>query len=183
MKKIVLLLLILLSASAAFAAKPFRSGVYVNAKVGAMRVDMKRDGERKDDVVFPFAFALGLRIRHFRIEAEYNFATTAKRDNYEQQTDYVSGQVYYDIPFKTPIRPFVNFGMGRHSTQVKEKNVFKDTRRGWAWNLGGGVTWAVSNAVNIDLGYRYLNIGDLKTKVGTVKTKHHFAYIGWRYVF
>ena len=136
---------------------------------------MKRDSNKKDDVVFPFAVALGLRIRHFRIEAEYSFATKAKRDNYEQ--------VYYDIPFKTAIRPFVNFGMGRHNTKIKEGELYDDTRHGWSWNAGGGVTWNVSNAVNIDFGYRYIDIGDLKTQTGTVKTSHHFVYIGWRYVF
>ena len=183
MKKIALILLILLMATPVFAAKPLRSGIYIGAKTGAMRVNMKREGKKRDDVVFPFALALGLRIRHFRIEAEYSFATKAERDSYEQQTDIVSGQVYYDVPFKSAIRPYVNFGMGRHSTKVKEAKLFNDTRRGWAWNLGAGVTWNVSNAVNIDLGYRYIDIGDLKTQTGTIKTSHHFAYIGWRYVF
>ena len=169
--------------SPAFAAKPLRSGVYVNTKVGLMRTEMKREGKRKDDVVFPFAMALGLRLRNFRVEAEYAFSTKAETDNYEQQTDTIFGQIYYDVPFKSPILPFFNVGGGRHSTKIKEKDVFKESRHGWGWNVGGGVTWNVSNAVNIDLGYRYLDIGDLKTRTGTIKTKHHFVYVGWRYVF
>ena len=189
MKKIALVLLVVLMATPVFAAKPLRSGLYIGAKTGAMRVNMKREGEKEDDIVFPFALSLGMRIRHFRLEAEYSFGTKAKFENgYEQETEVVSGQLYYDIPFKSAIRPFVNFGIGRHSTRIKEiktltRNGFKETRKGWKWDVGAGVTWNISNAVNIDLGYRYLNIGNLKTQNGTMKTQHHFVYIGWRYVF
>ena len=183
MKRIVLFLMLALMTMPAFAAKPLRSGLYINTKVGLMRAEMKREGKRKEDVVFPFAFALGLRLRNFRIEAEYAFATKAKSDKYEQQTDTIFGQLYYDIPFKSPIRPYFNVGGGRHNSTVKEKDVFKENCHGWAWNIGGGVTWNISNAVNLDLGYRYLDIGDFKTQKGTVKTAHHFVYIGWRYVF
>ena len=183
MRRIIIAVGILLMAQTVWAAAPLRSGLYVNTKAGAMRTEIKRDGKKGDDVVFPFAVALGLRLRNIRVEAEYTFATSAKKDNYEQQTDTMFAQLYYDIPFKAPIRPFLNVGGGRHNTTVKEKNVFKEERKGWAYNLGAGVTWSVSNAVNIDFGYRYLDIGDLKTKNGTVKNKNHIAYIGWRYVF
>ena len=186
MKKIVLSLLILLMAVPALAEAPRsepRSGLFVGTKVGLMRVQMKRDREKKDDLVFPFAVSLGLRLRRFRVEAEYAFATKAKREKYEQQTDTIMGQLYYDLFFKAPLHPYLNVGVGRHETKVKEKGLFKEERKGWAWNVGGGMTWNVSNAVNIDFGYRFLDIGDLKTETGTVKTQHHFVFIGWRYVF
>lgn len=188
MKKIILVLLALLMTTPVFAAKPLRSGLYIGAKTGAMRVNMKRDGEKKDDVVFPFGLSLGMRIRHFRLEAEYTFSTKAKYELYEQETETIGAQLYYDIPFKSPIRPFANFGIGRHMTHIKEgktltRNGFKEKRKGWGYNVGGGVTWNISNAVNIDLGYRYMDIGKIKTQNGTIKTQHHFVYIGWRYVF
>ena len=186
MRKIVLSLLILLMAVPALAEAPRsepRSGLFIGTKVGVMRTQMKLDRERKDDVVFPFAVSLGLRLRQFRVEAEYTFATKAKRDKYEQQTDTMLGQLYYDVLFRAPLHPYLNVGIGRHNTKVKEKNVFKEERKGWAWNVGAGMTWNVSNAVNIDFGYRYLDIGDLKTANGTIKTRHHFVFLGWRYVF
>lgn len=183
MKKLALFLLAVLFASSAFATAPLRSGLYVGTKAGVVRANMKKEGENKEAFAFPFAVALGLRIRHVRLEAEYTFSSVAKKDNYEQQTDTMFAQLYYDIPFKSPIRPFLNVGAGRHVTKIKEKNVYKDERHGLAYNLGAGVTWNVSTAVNIDLGYRYLNVGDLKTRTGTVKPKQHIAYIGWRYVF
>ena len=183
MKKLFLLVLMCFAICPAFGAKPLRSGVYLNTKAGIMRTEAKRDGVKKDDLAFPFAIALGLRIRHFRVEAEYTFSTAAKMDGYEQETNVMSAQVYYDVPFKSPIRPFLNAGLGRHNTRIEEKNVPKEERHGMAWNVGGGITWNVTNAVNVDLGYRYLDVGDFKTRSGTVKTSHHWVYIGWRYGF
>lgn len=183
MRKIIVALFVLFVANSVLAAPPLRSGVYLNTKAGVMRTTIKQDGKKVDDYVMPFAFSLGLRLRSVRVEAEYMFSTKAKKDNYEQQTDTLMAQLYYDVPFKSVIRPFFNVGAGRYESKIKERNIYNEKRRGWAYNLGGGVTWNVSNAVNIDLGYRYLMIDDFKTSTGTVKLQHHFAYIGWRYVF
>ena len=183
MRKILVFLLAVFVTTEVMATPPLRSGLYINTKAGAMRTIMKKDGKKADDVVIPFAVALGLRLRSVRVELEYMFSTKAKKDNYEQQTETAMAQLYYDIPFKSPIRPFLNVGGGRYESKIKEKDVFKSKRSGWAYNLGGGITWNVTNAVNIDIGYRYLMIDDFKTNTGTVKLQHHMAYIGWRYVF
>ena len=184
MRKILLVMAILMMWGSAFAAAPMRSGLYVNTKAGLMRTIMKKDNKKEDDVVLPFAVALGLRLRSVRVEAEYLFSTKAKMGDYEQQTDTMTAQLYYDVPFKSAIRPFFNVGAGRYESRIEEKNVYKKEKRsGWAYNLGGGVTWNVTNAVNIDVGYRYLMIDDFKTSTVTVKLQHHYAYIGWRYVF
>lgn len=181
MRKIALFFAVCLFSSTVFAA-PLRSGLYVNAKAGAMRTNITTPSEKGDDVPFMMALALGGRIRHFRIEAEYKFGTKAKMKDYEQQMEAVTCQLYFDIPFKSPIRPFVNGGLGRHETKITQGKD-EETRKGSVWNLGGGVTWNVSNAVNIDIGYRYIDTGDFKTRHGTVETKNHFVYLGWRYVF
>ena len=183
MKKLALLLLCLMVASPAFAVSPLRSGFYVNAKVGAMRSQIKADGEKKDDVAFPGAIALGARIRYLRVEAEYMFSTVAKMHGYEQEVEMVSGQLYYDVPFKTKIRPFANAGWGYQRTKIKKDKSFSETKKGSVWNVGGGLTWNLSNAVNLDLGYRCLFLGDFKTRDGTIKTNNHMIYLGWRYVF
>jgi len=183
MRKLILIVALLMMSGSALAAVPMRSGLYVNTKAGAMRVVVKKDGKKSDDVVLPFALALGLRLRSVRVEAEYLFSSKAKMGKYEQQTDLMTAQFYYDIPFKSPIRPFFNVGGGRYESKIKEKDVYKEKRSGWAYNVGGGVTWNVTNAVNIDVGYRYIMLDNFKTNTGTVKLQHHYAYIGWRYVF
>ena len=182
MRKILFTLFVLMMTNSVWAAAPLRSGVYVNSKTGVMRTTIKKDGKKVDDFVLPFSIALGLRLRHMRVEAEYTFTTKAKKESYEQQTDTIMAQLYYDVPFKSAIRPFFNIGGGRYDADIKQKKI-KENRDGWAYNLGGGLTWNVSNAVNIDMGYRYLMIDALRTKTGTVKLQHHYVYFGWRYVF
>lgn len=182
MRKIVVVLFMLMMATTVWAKAPLRSGLYVNTKAGTMRTTIKKDKEKVNDFVMPFSMALGLRLRNIRVEAEYTFTTKAKKDKYEEQTDTLMGQLYYDLPFRSPIRPFFNVGLGRYDVSVKE-NKNKESVKGWAYNLGGGITWNVSNATNLDFGYRYLMIDDIKTKTGTVKLQHHYVYIGWRYVF
>ncbi len=185
MKKGILLVILSLFAATTVSAAPLRSGLYIGAKAGGMRTEWKKNEKSVEDTTFPFALALGLRLRNFRVEAEYMFSTKAKSGNYEQKTDTVFAQLYYDVPFKAPIRPFVNVGVGRHTTKVTrtEDVEYSEDRKGWAYNVGAGVTWNLSTAVNIDIGYRYLDVGDLKTRNGTVHPKQHIAYIGWRYVF
>lgn len=184
MKKIIYLIAgVFLITSASVNARPLRSGIYASTKTGAMRVEMKRDGKKSDDMSFPFSLALGMRIRHFRLEAEYTVSTAVKDDKYEQETETIMAQMYYDVPFKSAIRPYVNAGIGHHETTTELQNVFDEDKKGTAWNIGGGVTWNLSNASNLDIGYRLLDIGELKTPSGKVKTKYHFMYLGWRYVF
>ena len=183
MKKLILGIAILFCAHAAFAATPLRNGLYINGKAGIMRSEVKAKSQSAKDIVFPMALALGMRVYHFRVEGEYTFATKVEKNNFEAQTELTMGQVYYDVPFKTSIRPFFNVGAGRHTTKVKLGDSFNETRRGWAYNLGAGFTWGISNATNIDIGYRYIRIKDIKAQDETIKPSGHMAYIGWRYVF
>lgn len=183
MRKLIFVLAILMMTGNALAAAPMRSGLYINTKAGLMRTIIKKDDKKEDDLVLPFAIALGLRLRSIRVEAEYLFSTKAEMGDYSQQTDTMTAQLYYDVPFKSAIRPFFNVGAGRYESRIEERNIYKEKRKGWAYNFGGGVTWNVTNAVNIDIGYRYLMLDDFKTQTGTVKMQHHYAYIGWRYVF
>ena len=183
MKKIALLLLCCLIVKPAFAVSPLRSGFYVNAKVGAIRSEVKTEDKKRHDVAFPGAIALGARVRYFRVEAEYMFSTEAKMGDYKQEIEMVSGQLYYDVPFKTKIRPFANAGWGYQRTKLKKDKSFSEKKDGSVWNVGGGLTWNLSNAVNLDLGYRCIFLGKFKTRDGDVKTNNHMIYLGWRYVF
>ena len=97
MKK-VLFLLCACFLSTSVLAVPLRSGFYVNAKAGGTRTDMKTPTARDDSVPFTMALALGGRIRHFRIEAEYSFGTKAKMKGYQQEMETITCQLYFDIP-------------------------------------------------------------------------------------
>ena len=123
MRKILFTLFVLMMTNSVWAAAPLRSGVYVNSKTGVMRTTIKKDGKKVDDFVLPFSIALGLRLRHMRVEAEYTFTTKAKKESYEQQTDTIMAQLYDDVPFKSAIRPFFNIGGGRYDADIKQKKI------------------------------------------------------------
>ena len=189
MKKIILLLAVLLFAGSV-QAKPFRSGLYMGLKGGAVFTKIRApwvEGESKKDkssTAFAMAAAVGVRIQHFRLELEYMMMNKQKfASAYEQETDTVMVQGYFDLPFKSAIRPFINLGAGMYTTDFKRKKVWSDDAKKFTWSGGAGLTWAISTASNLDIGYRYLDIGDFKTRDGTVKQDNHIFYLGWRHVF
>ena len=184
MKKLVLLLLCCFMATSALAASPLRSGLYVGARLAGMRSELKVGDKKNHGNLYGFMGAVGARSRYLRIEMEYLGTRQAKIKRHEMETSWLAGQLYYDIPFKSKIRPFVNAGWGYHETKIENKDrPYKETKKGSVWNLGGGLTWNTSTAANIDLGYRYIDLGDFKTPEGTLKPKNHMIYLGFRYVF
>jgi opacity protein-like surface antigen len=188
MKKIILFLLVIALAGAAH-AKPFRSGLYIGLKGGAgaakIRTPWAEESKKeKTATAFAMAAAIGVRVHHFRLELEYMMMNKQKgAGSYEQETDTMMAQAYFDLPFKSPIRPFINLGAGVYTTDFKRKKEWSDDSKKFTWGGGGGLTWAISTATNLDIGYRYLDIGDFKTRDGSVKQDNHIFYLGWRHVF
>ena len=195
MKKIILFLSIMLLAVSAQARVPFRpkdpkSGIYLGLKGGGTYAKIKTpwtdesDDKKEKSVTFAMAASLGVRIRYFRLEAEYMMMNKQKSaGSYEQDVDTIMGQLYFDLPFRSPIKPFVNVGAGLYTIDFKKKHEWSDSDKDFAWNAGGGLTWAISSLTNLDLGYRYLGLGDLKTPGGKIRQDNHVFYLGWRHVF
>ena len=189
MKKIILGLLLLCMTTPAWAV-PFRSGIYLGLKGGGAYTKFSAPwtenakSEDKSDVSLAMAAAVGVRIRHFRLEAEYMMANKQKAaGNYEQTMDTIMAQGYFDLPFKSAIRPFVNLGAGVYIVDFKKKNEWSDNAKEFTWSVGGGLSWAVSTATNLDIGYRYYDVGKLKTRDGSLDQDNHVLYFGWRHVF
>ena len=195
MKKSILLFgIILLTASNAYARAPFRhseprNGLYVGVRGGADAFKMHIPWKEKDDkdkmkASFAMAAAVGVRLRYIRLEAEYMLMNKQKSTNsYEQNLDTIMAQAYFELPFTSPLRPFVNVGAGVYTMDYKRKDKWSDDDTSFAWSAGGGFAWNVSDATSLDLGYRYLKIDDLKTPDGTVRQDNHIIYLGWRHVF
>ena len=183
MKKLIIFIAMLLCSGQVVAATALRNGLYLNGKVGAARTQVKGDNVSAKKKGIPFALALGARIYHFRVEAEYAFMPKVKAKDFEVQSDTALAQVYYDFPLKSRIRPFLNVGAGRHSTKVKQVGKVSKTQHGIAYNLGGGLSFSISRASNFDLGYRYVRFREIKSQIGKIEPESHMVYIGWRYVF
>lgn len=110
---------------------------------------------------------------------------------------------YYDVKTGTPFTPWIGAGAGvafvRSKTSAyydfdygRERRVFEGSTpsrhtTNFAWNVGAGVGWKVTDPLTIDLGYRFVSLGEVedgtwKDVIGytpvsiTSKTKHLFMH-------
>jgi opacity protein-like surface antigen len=78
---------------------------------------------------------------------------------------------YIDLGTWYGLTPYVGAGVGAAFARVSDfqrplvpfAGASTHTQTNFAYALMGGVAWAVSPNLQLDIGYRYLNIGDVKT--------------------
>lgn len=122
---------------------------------------------------------------------------TKVKNSLRMQTLMLNG--WWDINTGTPLTPYIGGGVGvafgslkSSSTDVDEGDVLKasDHFTNFAWSLGGGLGYAVTDSWTLDLGYRYINAGDKKmtydndanfVKISRMET--HDVMLGVRYTF
>lgn len=113
---------------------------------------------------------------------------------------------YFDFHNTSAVTPYVSVGLGYSFLTAKGKATYtgtflgvpgtetltygKKTSNNFAWNLGVGAAWKVTDSVALELGYRYANLGKAKTgydedgawwKTNNVTT-HQFLF-GGRFSF
>ncbi len=117
----------------------------------------------------------------------------------------VFANLYYDINTGTAFTPYVGAGLGVAWVNQKVASTFNGWTPGtmdgnfdttnFAWNVGAGVGYSLTDHIVIDLGYRYTSFGDAK-KVDKVRSDAlgniqfqakditaHEALLGLRYQF
>ncbi|MCL2763626.1 MAG: acyloxyacyl hydrolase [Treponema sp.] len=80
--------------------------------------------------------------------------------------------VYYDINTRTKFTPYVGAGMGVGFIRTKGKvdwvsevnNTGSKTVTNFAWNIGLGLGYQITNNVAFDVGYRFADLGKVQTK-------------------
>ena len=155
-----------------------------------------------DDNSGMFSGALGYRYKYFRFEAEYvyrqdaedsntSFAElpsggmVASRRSSEFSSKSYMANVYWDLSPYTMFTPYLSAGLGITSLEYTFKmndsynNTVKYDKDNFTWSVGGGISAQVTTRFNIDLGYRYYDMGDLDS--GAVH--NHEVYGGLRYTF
>lgn len=191
---------LIISATFATSANAGCDGVYLAGRGGIINHNVgdneSKLGDEKleiDDNAMMWAGAIGYRMGYFRFEAEYVWrettedsktsAITGTTANTEFESNSYMANVYWDLSPYTWFTPYVSAGLGmtdltytfkhtgRNSVEVDESN--------FTWALGGGISAQVTNRFNIDLGYRYYDMGD----VGEASINAHEIYGGLRYVF
>ncbi|MBU1042024.1 MAG: porin family protein [Proteobacteria bacterium] len=107
----------------------------------------------------------------------------------------VFANFYYDIKTSTAFTPYVGAGLGVAWINQKIDSTFPGGTSGnydttnFAWNLGAGVGYSLTDNIVVDLGYRYSNFGDAKKyESGTLTFQpkdltSHEALLGLRYQF
>ena len=172
--------------------------------------DSKLSAKFKDGVLGG-SLAYGLQLGDVRAEVEGNVAQNAEDDitpsSWTDGVEALKGKIntkslmfnaYYDIPTGVSIRPYVGAGMGLARIKMTRKYIdrtapeenenISKTKTNFAWQIGTGVSYAVTNNWTLDAGYRYMNYGKVthksqyNEKESFDVTGHNF-YMGVRYTF
>ena len=137
-----------------------------------------------DDEVFFGSLAFGIKKNNWRAELEGSIHSEAEKsiafmiggsytDNpikAKLQMNTLLFNVFYDIPTNTRFTPFIGAGVGLSHIKGKYETVDSDLstytenhkKVNFAWQIGAGVSYALSGTVNLDLAYRYTHYGKAK---------------------
>ena len=179
---------------ASFAAKAECDGIYGAFRAGYVKHDAKKiQGDLKDRR-FMMSGALGYRWEYFRTELEYVWRkSTTDKSIYPMQdmlkTYSYMWNAYYDVLPYNWWSPYVGAGIGFSKIRFSERHQitglvnedWKTTK--FTWSLGGGLSLKVTNRLNLDVGYRYYDLGSPKRKGTKYDVSAQEVYGGLRYVF
>lgn len=116
---------------------------------------------------------------------------------------YIKGEVeskglflngYYDIklPNTTKWKPYVGAGIGYSWLKGTEKinsgvpfldGSYTEKDKDWSWNIGLGIGYELNQNIDLTLGYRYENLGEIKDSGTTMELKNQKVSLGLRYTF
>ncbi len=105
--------------------------------------------------------------------------------------------VYYDIKIGEAFTPYVGVGLGyaRNKTETKGyvpslalSDSGSKTKTNFAWSLGAGSSYTITDNLSFDAGYRYVDLGKAMWEVSDVKLASddidaHEIRVGLRYTF
>jgi opacity protein-like surface antigen len=125
--------------------------------------------------------------------------TVAMKTSVQLQTLMLNA--WFDIPTGTAFKPYLGGGIGwafidfsASSIENGDPSTMVSTgtksSTNFAWSLGGGLGYDITQNWTVDLGYRYINAGDVKepfeggyfySKIGRIEA--HDVMLGIRYTF
>ncbi len=164
----------------------FGGATFAKAKVGSPRSIVYRQ-DTYNEMGMHAGLQLGVRMMSWRVALEGSLNSKISMDNYDLTGHQYGAQIYYDLPFRSPLRPYLNIGYAHYLTQMETDPGVKQKSKRWNFNFGGGLTLALTRRTNLDVGYRFVNLGRLtlhsSDEAIPVKLLQHQVYMGFRYVF
>ena len=116
-----------------------------------------------------FAVGGGYHLNQF-LKADLTLGMRAwgkvKKDGYKADVFAMPAlvNVYASMPYKH-FEPYVMGGLGTSWNKVDSTRVTKsDDKISFAWTLGAGIGYRLSECWGLDLGYRYVDLGEVKAK-------------------
>ena len=172
-------------------------GMYIGLRGGMVSHDLDStdifsDGLDKEKLML--SGALGYRYEWFRTELEFvwrdyikNTSYVGEAPSYETKLKTYSymWNFYWDILPYHWLSPYVNVGIGLTKIKYNSEDVVSgkirnhfDTTK-FTMAAGGGFTVKLTNRWNVDLGYRYYDMGSLRN----ADLNAQEFYAGVRYIF
>lgn len=188
-------------------AKAECDGIYLglrggisNPRIADKSVSATGSQLKIDDNVLMLSGALGYRYGYFRAEVEYIWRdadddkatisfpgpggvpiTSTDRAEFDYQSYMFN--VYWDLSPYTWFTPYFSAGLGWTDLEYKftyeGQGTDKYSKDNFTWSLGAGISAKMTNRLNLDIGYRFFDMG----KMGRGKIRNHEFYGGARYVF
>lgn len=176
----------------AFNANAMDFNPYVSGKLtyGEVNVDGSQSQGREnltadiEDKVYGFNAAVGVstKVPYGSLRGEFEFGyKDGMKDNYSRAEDVAQGataimkadiqtymfNMYYDIDTGTKFTPYVGAGIGYAKVKTKaslpEFGISeKSDDNNLAWQVGAGVSYAMTENISFDVGYRYTDYGSVK---------------------
>ncbi|MBO4285069.1 MAG: porin family protein [Alphaproteobacteria bacterium] len=164
-----------------------------NAVVNSMKI-------KGNDNTWGSHIAVGAKHGAFRLETEYNGGKTAKKKYKGEEIDAkinlktrsLMVNAYYDINLCSRFTPYVGVGAGIAKLDLRGnlggQAVEKVNTSNFAWQIGAGVSYAATDSMDVDFGYRYVDTGAAYVAKGDLlnaklNTARHEIYAGIRYNF
>lgn len=183
MKK--LLFLMMLSTSIIPCVSQAEVRPYLSVKGGASY--MQLNDNEVNDTLATLGIAGGLKFNDYlRSELEYTYRGVGEVTYYYEtlkwNTHSLMLQNYVDIPTNTPVKPFLNVGLGGTYAYLEESFgpfSYSTNDTTFTWNAGVGINFKLTDNMSLDTMYRYVDYG----KPFDVPVVSHDVLMGLRVQF
>lgn len=198
--KIMVAISVLTLSTAIVTVAQARDGFYLAVRGGLTNPNMNAVDDKITDKaavdfddVWMVGGAFGYRWGYLRTELEYTY-----RDEYSDRQEYGNTGTFRDAALEAEsymanayidfmpdyiISPFISGGIGYTNLKLSTKTTGRQARS-WdesnlTWSLGGGLSLRLNKCLNLDMGYRYLDMGEIEE----ANMNAHEYYAGLRYTF